>query len=217
MDRKLITLHHVKQALALPEFDGFKAQLGMAPAGRERLQPNPDLLPRQSAVLVLIYPRVGEGLHVILTKRTDSLRGHSGQVSFPGGSVDPEDTCYEDTALRETREELGINTSQVRILGRLSKMWIPPSNFDVIPVVATVNHEPLMTPNPFEVAQVLHLSLDNLVDDRIKCSTQMDFRGTSVDVPYYDVDGHIVWGATAGMLCEFEQRLKVVLNHEVIK
>jgi 8-oxo-dGTP pyrophosphatase MutT (NUDIX family) len=212
MDRKLITLHHIKQALALPEFDGFKAQLGMAPAGRERLQPNPDLLPRQSAVLVLIYSKVGEGLHIILTKRTDSLRGHSGQVSFPGGSVDPEDTSYEDTALRETREELGINTAQVRILGRLSKMWIPPSNFDVIPVVATVNHEPLMTPNPFEVAKVLHLSLDNLVDDGIKCSTQMDFRGTLAEVPYYDVDGHIVWGATAGMLCEFEHRLKVVLQ-----
>ncbi|MDQ7033594.1 MAG: CoA pyrophosphatase [Anaerolineae bacterium] len=166
----------------------------------------------------LVVSKADAGFHIILTKRTTTLRGHSGQVSFPGGSMDEEDATYEDTALRETCEELGIcDTSQIQILGRLSKMWIPPSNFDVIPVVATMKHEPKMTPSPFEVAKVLHMPLSALLDDATKRTTTMDFRGMAMDVPYYDVDGHIVWGATAGMLSEFEKRLKVVLKHTVIK
>lgn len=213
MDRKLITLHHIYDALALPNFDGSKAQNGMSPAGRERVRSTPENPPRQSAVLVLVYPDSHGELCLVLTKRTDDLRGHSGQVSFPGGSMDEEDDTYEDTALRETCEELGIcDTSQIKILGRLSKMWIPPSNFDVIPVVATMNREPKMTPSPFEVAKVLHMPLLALVDDATKRTTKMDFRGMAIDVPYYDVDEHIVWGATAGMLSELEQRLKQVMS-----
>jgi 8-oxo-dGTP pyrophosphatase MutT (NUDIX family) len=215
MDKTIITIDTICDALALLDFDGFKAQLGMTPAGRERLRSTPDNPPRQSAVLVLIYPEANGELHLLLTKRTDSLRGHSGQVSFPGGSMDEEDLTYEDTALRETCEELGIcEPSEIQILGRLSKMWIPPSNFDVIPVVATMNHKPELYPSPFEVAKVLHMPLASLVDDATKRTTVMDFRGMPVDVPYYDVDGYIVWGATAGMLCELEHRLKVVLNHK---
>jgi 8-oxo-dGTP pyrophosphatase MutT (NUDIX family) len=166
-------------------------------------------------VLVLIYPKVSAGLHLILTKRTDTLRGHSGQVSFPGGGMDEDDLALEDTALRETCEELGIcEKSRIHILGHLTKMWIPPSNFDVHPFVATMSSKPEITPNPFEVAQVLHLSLADLLDDKIKRTTEMTLRGMTLDVPYYDVEGHVVWGATAGMLSEFEQRLKTVLNHE---
>ena len=117
--------------------------MGMSPAGRERMFPNPDKPPRQSAVLVLIHPKAGQGLHIALTKRTTSLRGHSGQVSFPGGSRDEDDDSFEDTALRETCEEIGICTqSSINLIGRLTTMWIPPSNFEVVPVVATMLSEP---------------------------------------------------------------------------
>jgi 8-oxo-dGTP pyrophosphatase MutT (NUDIX family) len=207
----MISFKTLQSALEIKDFDGFKAQLGMSPKGRERMLPNPAMPPRQSAVLVLAYPKLGEGLQLLLTRRTDSLRGHSGQVSFPGGSIDPEDVSHEATALREANEEVGLCDSP-RILGRLTDLWIPPSNFEVHPVVATLEHAPNLIANPTEVAQILHMPLAALIDPATKKTTQMDFRGTPVDVPYYDVDGHIVWGATAAMLSELELRLKMVLG-----
>jgi 8-oxo-dGTP pyrophosphatase MutT (NUDIX family) len=207
----MISFKTLQSALEIPDFDGFKAQLGMSPKGRERMQPNPANPPRQSAVLVLAYPQIGEGLHLLLTKRTDSLRGHSGQVSFPGGSIDPEDISHEATALREAYEEVGL-CDKPHILGSLTDLWIPPSNFEVHPVVASLEYTPLLTANPAEVAQILHMPLDALLDPTTKKITQMDFRGSSIDVPYYDVEGHVVWGATAAMLSELELRLKQVLG-----
>lgn len=211
----MISFKDVEQALKLKGFDGKTAQMGMAPEGRNLMKPNPKNLPRQSAVLVLIYPKVGEGLHVLLTKRTDSLRGHSGQVSFPGGTMDEEDASYIETALREACEEVGIcRQTQVKILGRLTTMWIPPTNFDVHPIVAMISKEPQLTPSPDEVAEVLHMPLSALLDDATKKMTKMTLRGFTLDIPYYDVEGHIVWGATAGMLSEFELRLKKVLKQK---
>lgn len=209
----MLSFKHIEQALNLPDFDGYQAQMAMAPAVRERMFPDPDNPPRQSAVLVLIYPKPSEGLQIILTKRTERLRGHSGQVSFPGGSRDEDDDSFEHTALRETCEEIGIcEQSQINLIGRLTTMWIPPSNFEVVPVVATMQYEPEMFPSPDEVDSVLHMPLDSLLDDNIKKTTEMTFRDMTFDVPYYDVDEHIVWGATAGMLRELELRLKIVLD-----
>lgn len=211
----MITFEHIRQALALPAFDGRKAQQKMAHARRLGIQPDPANPPRQSAVLLLIHPLPDEQLAVILTRRTAHLRGHSGQVSFPGGSRDPDDLSHEVTALRETCEEIGIcDGVQLEIVGRLTTIWIPPSNFDVHPVVALLHQAPLLRPNPDEVDSVLHLALDDLLSAHIKQTTVMEFRGTAVDVPYYDVDGHIVWGATAGMLSELEERLRCVLAAE---
>lgn len=209
-----ITIDHLHRALDLPNFDSYDAQMGMSPVGRERMYPNRDNPPRQSAVLVLIYPNANQNLNLVLTKRTDHLRGHSGQVSFPGGSRDDTDTSYEHTALREACEEIAVcDAGQIQVIGRLSKMWIPPSNFEVVPVVATMMQKPDMRPSPDEVAQILTLSLSTLLDDKTKKTTPMKFRGTTFDVPYYDVAGQIVWGATAAMLSELEQRLKLTLTH----
>jgi 8-oxo-dGTP pyrophosphatase MutT (NUDIX family) len=208
----MISFKDIEKALNLQDFDGQVAQMAMSPEGRIRMRPEPNKPPRQSAVLVLIYPKLGD-LHLILTKRTEELRGHSGQVSFPGGSMDEDDRSHIETALREACEEVGICTqTQVKIIGRLTKMWIPPSNFDVHPIVATMNQEPKITPNPSEVAEVLHMPLAALLDDSSKKTTPMSLRDFTFDVPYYDVEGHIVWGATAGMLCELELRLKRVLK-----
>jgi 8-oxo-dGTP pyrophosphatase MutT (NUDIX family) len=209
----MIRFEHIRQALALSAFDGRKAQQKMAHARRLGLQPDPAKPPRQSAVLVLIHPLADDRLAVILTRRTDHLRGHSGQVSFPGGSCDPDDLSHEMTALRETCEEIGIcDGVQIEIVGKLTTIWIPPSNFEVHPVVALLDHAPALQPNPEEVDSVLHLGLDDLLSATIKQTTVMEFRGTAMDVPYYDVSGHIVWGATAGMLSELEERLRFVLS-----
>lgn len=209
----MLTVNHIKQALNLRDFDSFEAQMGMSPTGRELMMPDPANPPRQSAVLVLIYPKIGDGLHLILTRRTEHLRGHSGQISFPGGRRDEDDHSYEHTALRETCEEIGLcEQSRVNLLGRLSTMWIPPSNFEVVPIVATMQSEPDLKASPSEVAQILYMPLKSLFDDETKKTTEMTFRDMVFDVPYYDVQGHIVWGATAAMLSELEKRLKTVLE-----
>lgn len=208
-----VTIEYIQQSLELTNFDGFKAQMGMSPVGRERMLPKTNNPPRQSAVLVLIYPKYDTGLNILLTKRTATLRGHSGQVSFPGGSVDDTDISLEHTALRETCEEVGIcDETDIRILGRLTKLWIPPSNFDVYPIVAAMHSTPHVTPSPDEVADILHMPLSDLLDDATKKMTQMTFQNVSFDVPYYEVNQQIVWGATAGMLSELELRLKTVLE-----
>lgn len=208
----MITLDHIQQALNLTQFDSHQAQMSMSPAGRENMRPKPDNPPRQSAVLILIYPK-HDDLTLLLTKRNPNLRGHSGQVSFPGGRCDDTDTSIQHTALRETCEEVGIcDSKRLTVIGQLTKMWIPPSNYDVHPFVATTPEQPQFIPNPDEVASILELPLIKLIDDATKKITQMDFRQTTFDVPYYDVSGEIVWGATAGMLAELEHRLKYVLD-----
>ncbi|MGJ3240745.1 MAG: NUDIX hydrolase [Anaerolineae bacterium] len=210
----MLTLAHVQQALQLPDFDGLRAQLSMSPAGRERMTPDRDNPPRSSAVLVLVYPRQQGRLHLLLTRRTDHLRGHSGQISFPGGRRDHDDESLEHTALREACEEVGIcDRTRIILLGHLTRLWIPPSNFSVQPIVASLLTEPDLTPSPDEVAQIVHMPLEHLFDDHAKKHTQMHLHDRTFDVPYYDVDGHIVWGATAAMLSELECRLRAVLNH----
>jgi 8-oxo-dGTP pyrophosphatase MutT (NUDIX family) len=214
----MVTFKDIEQALNLENFDGKKAQMGRAPEGRNLMFPDPEQPPRQSAVLVLIYPKVGAGLHIVLTKRTDSLRGHSGQVSFPGGSMDEDDASHIETALREACEEIGVcSKRELKIIGCLTSMWIPPSNFDVHPIVAIMNKEPKITASPDEVAEVLHMSLAALLDDSSKKMTKMTLHGMTLDIPYYDVEGHVVWGATAGMLSELELRLKEVLKHKELE
>ncbi len=207
----MMTIQDVEAALILPNFDGQGAQMQMAPAGRNGMRPRPEKPPRDSAVLVLLHPDPEEGLRLILTRRAERLRGHKGQISFPGGRRDPEDPSYEATALRETCEELGICAQDIHLLGRLTPLWIPPSNYHVVPVVGYLSQLPPLQPNPDEVAEVLQLSLAQLLAGTNKRSTPMSFRGMEIDVPYYDVEGHIVWGATCMMLSELEQRLRLTL------
>jgi 8-oxo-dGTP pyrophosphatase MutT (NUDIX family) len=206
-----VSFEDVQAALNLPEFDFASAQLRMAPNPRGVGTSSPDNPPRKAGVLVLIYPE-SEGLFLILTRRTERLRGHSGQISFPGGSYDPQDASLTATALRETCEELGICDQPLTIVGMLNTVYIPPTHFDVYPTVATLPFRPVMSPNPEEVAEVLALSLDSLLDEGIKQEEERQFQNFRVKVPFYMVREHKVWGATAVMLSELEQRLRTAMN-----
>ncbi len=204
----MITLDDVRAALAVSDDDILQQRLAMSPVPRGFPTTTP---PRKAGVLALLYPYNDTRLHVLLTRRNENLRGHSGQVSFPGGKRDDSDPDYTSTALRETCEEIGI-CGGIEILGRLTQIYIPPSNYNVYPSVGYLPSLPTLSVNEAEVSQVLSFALDDLLDPISKQSEMRDIQGYRVSVPYYLVEGHKVWGATAIMLGELELRLRVATS-----
>ncbi len=206
-----ITPDLLLRALTLPSFDPAPAMRAMAPLGREARRADPP--PRQAGVLALIAPDLADGLQVALTRRTERLNGHSGQMSFPGGRRDPDDPDFWHTALRETREELGIDTDGIQQLGALTPLYIPPSHYDVYPWVGFLPALPALAPNPHEVAEVYLAPLAALLADDCKCTAQLTLpNGQTRAVPAYRLCGQEVWGATAIMLSELEHRMRAVLG-----
>lgn len=196
--------------MQLKEIDPIQAQLEMAPLPRGlNLAISTDPA-RKAAVLVLIIPYQNT-LSLVLTRRTTHLRGHSGQISFPGGKYDECDKDYVETAMRETCEELGLCDEKVEILGQLEKCYIPPSNFDVFPTVGLMTMEAHFIPNPQEVDAIIYFPLADLLNPALKKVEIRNMQGYDVTIPFYDVAGEIVWGATAVMLSDLEHRIRRVI------
>lgn len=212
---RLITFEHVQQAVDLSDFNHGAAQQRMSPVPRGWQKR--DTPPRQAAVLLLLYPEMDDRLHVVLTLRNAGLRGHSGQVSFPGGKQDPDDVSFTATALRETCEEIGICDDDIMVMGELTRFYIPPTHYDVYPTVAGYHAIPQFDPNPAEVTEVFSFAVEDLLNPRFKHEEYRTIQGYRVKIPYYDVQGHKVWGATAIMLGEFEARLRHVLPASLIE
>jgi 8-oxo-dGTP pyrophosphatase MutT (NUDIX family) len=195
------TLARLRAALAQP-LPGLPVQLAMSPQprpGTDRIL-DPHLDCRRAGVLVLIYPCAGEPC-VVLTRRTDSVDNHRGQISFPGGSLDAGEDAIA-AALREGWEELGIAPAQLEVIGALSPLYIPPSGFCVYPTVALAAARPAFIPNPHEVAEVIEAPLALLLAPATRREEVWEIRGAAVRVPFYAVGRHKVWGATAMVLCE---------------
>ena len=158
---------------------------------------------RPAATLIAIYPDASGRLVIPLTVRRDELRAHAGEVSLPGGAVDAADADVEAAALREAWEEIGLEPELVRIVGRLDPVWIPVSNFELVPVVGTVAARPALVPQDSEVAAVVELPLEALHDDEVLGEEEFSARGITIRAGAYRYGGVIVWGATAitlGML-----------------
>lgn len=181
---------------------GVEAQLRMAPAYRQnRTLARVDDKPcREAGVLALLFPDE-EDAHLVLTARRPDLRDHAGQVSFPGGRREPEESLRE-TALREAHEEVGLVPASVDVLGTLTPLYIPPSNYCVYPFVGAVAERPELFPTDAEVAAIIHAPLSHLLRPVARRVEPWTLRGRTVDVPFFDVDGYQVWGATAMMLAE---------------
>ena len=207
-----MTIELVRRALQQP-LPGLPAQLRMSPPGRVVTLPT-GATAREAGVLVLLYPVQGE-LHFVLTRRNERLGNHSGQISFPGGRREHGDVNIATTALREANEELGILNAGIEIIGELTELFVPPSNFVIHPVIAFAAQTPAFTPQPDEVAEVIEVKLMRLLDPSIKCTVPrslLSLNGQVVMAPAYRLAGHDVWGATAMVLSEFETLLRNTLD-----
>lgn len=206
-----ISREQIEQALALTGWDDWQPAEDVP--GLERPRQRPPDLPgqgRTAAVLVLIYPGPEQQLQLVLTGRPQHLSRHAGQISFPGGRQDPGESILQ-TALRETREELGVEPGGLQVLGSLNTIYIPPSDYTVHPLVAWREETPHFEPSPDEVSEVIQVSLDHLLRRstyrRGKVQVRPQVRWT---VPYFAIARHQVWGATALILSELVERLRYV-------
>jgi 8-oxo-dGTP pyrophosphatase MutT (NUDIX family) len=167
---------------------------------------------RDGAALLLLYP-AGDALepHIALTVRGSGLRKHTGQVSFPGGSVDPHESL-EAAALREAHEEIGVEPSTVRLLGRLTPLHVPVSGYALHPVVGIADVRPAFAIHEWEVARLLEVTIEMLEDPvrlkREERTREVDGKTYRIEYPYFDIDGEKVWGATAMALAEFLTMLR---------
>ncbi len=189
---------------------GREAQFRLAHVAR-RLYMDAPPQARRAAVLALLYPK-NNSWHITLIERTshNAHDRHSGQISFPGGSYDPADASLMHTALREAEEEIGVRREQVRVLGALTDLYIPVSNFHVFPFVGYVDAAPFLVPQAGEVEDVLEVPF-SVFQDEASIQTAEIVLGEHLilrDVPCYRVQGRVVWGATAMIMSELVAVLK---------
>jgi 8-oxo-dGTP pyrophosphatase MutT (NUDIX family) len=137
---------------------------------------------------------------------------HKGQISLPGGAVDPDDPSIVHTAVREACEEVGVCSDTIRILGALTPIYIPPSDFCVQPYVAYLSNSPQFFPQPEEVAEILEVPLPYLLNENNISVEKWSFDEEVKEVPFFNVYGHKVWGATAVVLAEFVAVLEGLLK-----
>ncbi len=164
-----------------------------------------DGVPVAAAVLVAVTDRPRPGL--ILTQRTDTLRRHAGQVAFPGGRIDPEDADATAAALREAREEIGLEPHAVELVG-LADCYRTVTGFEVQPVVAVIPPDLVLTPQPGEVAAIFEAPLDFVLDPANQLQSSVEWQGR--DRHFYEIlwQEFRIWGATAAMLVNLSRRLK---------
>jgi 8-oxo-dGTP pyrophosphatase MutT (NUDIX family) len=191
---------------------GEEAQLLMAPQHRkselELYSYDKDY--RSSAILIPLYYKEG-AIYTTFIKRTKDKSAHSEQISFAGGKSDPEDSSSEETAIREAEEEIGLKRKDIKILGALTELYIPVSQFKVLPFVAALDINPKFTPNSLEVAEIIEERIEILIHEKIKGIKEIIMRnGRIINAPYFDIKGHIVWGATAMILSEFITIIKKI-------
>ena len=196
-----LTLENIRAALEKP-LPGLAAQIKLAPEYRiESLRATPPADARVAGVLILLYQHDGVWRFPLIRRAEDGLT-HSGQISLPGGSQEAGESLQE-TARREACEEIGAACADVDVLGQLSTIYIPPSNFLVTPTVGYVDRRPDFQCDPREVAELIEAPLSALFDRDVMKREPWTLRGTTVEVPFYQIGPHKVWGATAMILSEF--------------
>jgi len=196
-----------KLELALKEpLPGRYGQITMAPlpVDEKRFVENirPDY--RKGAVLMLFYPDRDKQTFVPFIKRPTYPGVHSGQIAFPGGKMEDSDKDLSETALREAEEEIGVDASKIELIGNLSDLYIPPSNFMVSPYIGITFEKPDFRPDPEEVVRIINCPMHLILDKSIRKSGMVKGSGgLRLNAPYFDIGSEMVWGATAMILGEF--------------
>ncbi len=197
---------------------GVQAQLQMAPSIRHSdiLHMGVGKNPVQSSVLLLFYPDKEQQVATVLIQRPEYDGAHSGQISFPGGRHESGDPDLAFTALREANEEIGVDPGLVNLKGRLTDLFIPPSNFIVTPFIGISESRPDFLPDPVEVAAILEFSLKDLLNPACREMKLISLRdGQRLETPCYNMGGHIIWGATAMIISEMAEVIKQLLRDEI--
>ena len=190
----------IQGALTQP-LPGASAHCLLAPRPRHGWDPGqipPEAKP--SAALILLFPFSGEA-YTLLTVRGDHLPQHAGQVSFPGGRLEPNETV-ENAALRESHEEVGLDPRQVRLLGKLSPLYIPASGFALFPVIGIADSRPKFLSKTTEVKRILEIPMITLIGSEGLHLGYRLYKNDCYRVPYFNVEDERVWGATAMILGE---------------
>ncbi len=197
------------------ELPGEAVQFKMAPI--ERLQElnriaKDKVNAKHAGVLSLFYPSKDFETRLLLILRKTYNGVHSAQVAFPGGKVEKGDTSIEEAALRETEEEVGVSRKYISVIKKLTEIYIPPSNFFVQPFLGITTESPKFVRQEEEVEALIEVALRDFMDDlNITIQTLSTSYAKSMEVPAFKLNGHIVWGATAMMLNEVRELLKMVL------
>jgi len=194
-------IDELEAAFARP-LPGASAQMRMSPRPRREWPAgfNPARV-RRAACLLLVFPH-NDRPHIVLTVRADTLERHSGQVSLPGGVIDPGETV-DQAALREAREEVGLAPNGVRVLGALTPLDIPVSGFRLHPVVAACDARPALVASDAEVARIFDVDVHELLDPSRVIWRERTRDGQQMNVPAFQVGSVEIWGATAMVLAEF--------------
>lgn len=204
--------------LAEAKLPAMEAHIKMAPLERiESLKKmaSEGKKPRVAAVMMLLYPKNGM-THLVLIVRNSYEGVHSGQIAFPGGKFEIGDQDFSWTALRETQEEVGVNPAIIDVVKPFTEVYVPPSNFMVHPYLGICKEEICFVLDPTEVSSIIELPLSVFLNDEILIEAKMATSyAKEVNVPAFNIEGHVVWGATAMMLSELKDVLKGVLNSRI--
>ncbi len=191
---------------------GWSAQNMMSPISTEQYRESPDNA-KKASVCALLYPDDQGELQLLYIKRTNNHPHdkHGGQISFPGGQQDPEDSGPKDTALREVEEEIGISRSHIDIIGQITPIYVYVSNFLVRTYIGYMERLPVLSLQESEVSRVISVPMSYLISEQALKNKDFKIRSlTFRDMPYYDVDGDTLWGATAMITSELVQILRSI-------
>lgn len=203
------SIYNITKKLQLDNLPGDDAHFEIAPYRKDSF-PKGNVESKHAAVLILLYPKL-EKTFFTLIKRPIYDGSHSGQIAFPGGKVEPSDKNIIHTALREAWEETNIEEEKVDVIGELSKIYIPPSNFFVTPILGISSETPNYKADEREVDQILEIEFSHLFQkERLKEREMILKSGLKFNTPYFDLADEIVWGATAMILNE----LKLLYQNE---
>ena len=201
-------IENLKTNLQKP-LPGVEAQFEMAHVKRERVLANTyeSQNYRPSAVLILLYPNEQQQTSVLLIERMTYNGHHSGQIAFPGGKAEPDDLDLQATALREFFEETGADVTPT-VIGKLTPVYIPVSKFMVQPFVSFVEQKPNFLASAYEVNELIEWEINHLLNPEIIKETTIEpTPGYKIKTPYFDLQGKVLWGATAMMLNELKRVL----------